>query len=116
MSSDYSVWKREEAEAKEREGLTGRGIVGCISVLISAGLGYLAYWWVSNNYNLRHMFNIPKEWPSWVIDVLGVLILFIVVQATFTLITAVGWKLTGRDKKVGDKMDELLAQWDEIDY
>lgn len=113
--SDYSIWKREEAKAKKREGLTGRGIVGCISFIASVGLGYLAYRWLDNEYNITRLFAIPKDWPGWVVDALGIILMIIVVQAVFIAISSLVWRLAGKDKKVDDMMDDLLEKWDEIE-
>ena len=113
---DFRLWKREEAQRKEREGLTGRGIVGCIGFLVSGGAAYLIFHFVLSVRQLRHDFNIPGDWPDWLVAALTLFILFIAIQAITTVILSVYWRMSGRDKKVGDKMQDLLEKWDEIDY
>ncbi len=115
--SDYTVWKREEERLRQRKGLTGRGIIGCITLILSAALTYLAYYWITTveKYPIRHKFQIPPEIPDWGVDVLAVLVLFVAIQTVFTLLASVLWKLAGKDKKVDDMMDDLLTQWDDID-
>jgi hypothetical protein len=114
--SDYSLWKREDEIEQERKGLTGRGIFGCVTFLVSGGLAYLGYTWLSQEYNLRRLLSIPKDWPGWLIDALGILVLLIAVQAVLTIIGSVFWKLSGRDKKVAGKLDDMLKQWDEKEF
>lgn len=114
--SENSMWKREQATLDQRKGLTGRGIVGCLSFLISGAAAYALFLYFDQHYNLARIFDVPRDWPDWVIPVVGVLVLFVAVQATFTIILSVFWRLAGKDKKVGDKMDDLMAKWDDVDY
>ncbi len=116
MSGDYSMWKRQEERVKQRQGLTQRGLFGCVSFLISIGVAYGLYWWVEREKDLYRLFNIPREWPDWLVGILAVLVLTVAFQAVITIISGVFWRLAGKDKKVGEKMDEMLAKWDEIDY
>ena len=39
----------------------------------------------------------------------------IVLQAVLTIISSVFWKLSGRDKKVAGKLDDMLKEWDETE-
>lgn len=112
--SDSSFGRLQQKREDRRSGLTGRGITGCISLIVSGALAYFAYLWLSNQHNLRKVFDVPKDWPDWAIMAIGILICFVAIQATFTIMLAVFWRLAGKDKKVGDKMDDLLAQWDDL--
>jgi hypothetical protein len=111
--SEHGMWRREEERAQRNRGLTGRGIVGCITFILSLGLGVILYWWLDTTFDLYALLNIPAEWPGWLVDVLGVVVLVIAIQLVLTIITGVFWRLTGRDKKVDDMMEDLLKQWDE---
>jgi hypothetical protein len=111
--SDHGLWRLEKEREKQRRGLTGRGIVGCITFILSLVLGGVLYWWLDNNYDLYAKFSIPAEWPGWLVVVLGVALLVLAIQVTLTVCASVIWRLTGRDKKVDDMMDDLLKQWDE---
>ena len=44
-----------------------------------------------------------------------ILVLLIVLQAVLTIISSVFWKLSGRDKKVAGKLDDMLKEWDETE-
>jgi hypothetical protein len=48
MCSDYSLWKKEQERREANKGLTGRGLVSCTIVLISAAVAYGIYWWLSS--------------------------------------------------------------------
>jgi hypothetical protein len=111
--SEHGMWKREEERAAANRGLTGRGLVGCVTFILSLALGGVVYWWLDNTYNIPAELSIPADWPGWVIDVVGIIVLVIAVQLTLTVITSVVYRLTGRDKKVSDMMDDLMKQWDE---
>lgn len=114
--SDFSLWKQQDEIEQERKGLTGRGIFGCVTFLASGGIAYLGYTWLSQEYNLRRLLSIPKDWPGWLVDALGILVLLIAVQAVLTIIAGVLWKLSGRDKKVAGKLDDMLKKWDETEF
>jgi hypothetical protein len=107
------MWDREREREERNRGLTGRGLVGCLTFLLSLGLGGTLYWWLDNTYDLYDLMSIPIDWPGWVVDIFGVLILVIAIQLALTVLTSLVWRLTGRDKKVDDMMDDLLKQWDE---
>lgn len=111
--SEHGLWKLEEERAERNRGLTGQGIVGCITFALSLTLGAVVYWWLDNTYDIYSELSIPTEWPGWVVDVLGVALLVLAIHVTLTMITGLVWRLTGRDKKVDDMMDDLLKQWDE---
>jgi len=105
--SDYSLWKRQDERLEANKGVTGRGIVGCISFLISGGIAYGIYWWLSGRYNLRAELSIPYSWPDAVVTALIIIILFIAIQAIVTIFLGILRKLAGKDQKVEDKLDEL---------
>lgn len=107
--------QRQEQILEERKGLTTRGIFGCVSFLISVGIAYGIYYWVSGRYNLYRVFTIPRDWPNWLVAVIAVVILTVAFQGTISVIASFFWRLAGKDQKVGDKMDALLDQWDDID-
>jgi hypothetical protein len=107
------MWKREEERAKQNQGMTKRGLVGCITFVLSLALSGVLYWWLDNTYDIAAELSIPADWPGWVVDVLGVVVLVVAIQLTLTVITSLIWRLTGQDKKVDDMMDDLLKQWDE---
>ncbi len=113
---DHRLWRREEIRLEKRKGLMSRGFVGCIMFILALALGGALYYWLDNNYNLYRVLNIPRDWPGWVVDVVGVVILVIAAQGIFAVLGSVVWRLTGRDKKVGDQMNELLERWDDIEY
>ncbi len=102
----------EESRVRQRQGLTGRALAGCFSLFVSLGAAYLVYGWIGER-KLRRLLVIPTDWPDPVVQILFVLLLFILIQAMFILLGGVVWKLTGRDKKVRDKMRDLYDQWDE---
>lgn len=101
---------------RQRKGLTGRGVVGCIMMLLSFGLAYALYWWLEQQYNLRRLFSVPRDWPNWVVTTAAVVLLFIVVQLVMTILIGLIFKLAGRDKKVIDQMGDLYDHWDDIKY
>jgi hypothetical protein len=111
--SDYSLYKQQEERLAANKGVTGRGIFGCISFLVSAGIAYGIYWWLSGRYNLRAMLKIPASWPSVVVTALIVIILFVAIQLVLTLFLGILSKLGGKDQKVEDKLDELHETWDQ---
>lgn len=111
---DFGLRKIEKVRLEQRKGLTGRGLFGCASFLISAGLAYFLYQWLSQHYDLRRMFSVPYNVSPVVVQVAGTVILLVIIQFVMTLATSVFWKLGGRDKKVDDKMDDLLKQWDKM--
>jgi TRAP-type C4-dicarboxylate transport system permease small subunit len=111
--SEHGLWRREEERAQRNRGLTGRGMVGCLTFVLSLALAGLVYWWLDRTYDLYAALGLPAEWPGWVVDVVGVAVLVLAIHVTLTVITSLVWRLTGRDKKVDDMMDDLLKQWDE---
>jgi TRAP-type C4-dicarboxylate transport system permease small subunit len=113
MSGDYSLWKRQDERLEANKGVTGRGIVGCISFLISAGIAYGIYWWLDGRYDLRTELSIPYSWPDAVVTALIVIILFIAIQSIVTIFLGILRKLAGKDQKVEDKLDELYEKWGE---
>ncbi|MBN1317043.1 MAG: hypothetical protein JXA42_16295 [Anaerolineales bacterium] len=107
---------QDERQAK-RKGLTGRGIVGCFTLLASLGIAYGLYWWLSKNYPLRTMLGVSKSTlPDPFFEIFVIIILFVIFQATLTLLGALMWRLRGKDQKVKDKLDELYEHWDEIQF
>ena len=100
--------------AHQRRGLLGRGIAGCFSFLLSGAVSYAAFSWADQNYNLRRLMNIPYNYPGWIVDAIAILAFFIVFQLFLILAFGFFWKLSGRDQKVADKMEELYKHWDEM--
>lgn len=114
MSGDYSLWKQQDMRREANKGLTGRGFVGCISIVVSAGIAY-GIWtmFLQSRIDLRSALRLPATWPDAAITGLAVIVLFVAVQLTFTILLGILWKLTGKDQKVEDKMDELADTWDQ---
>ena len=114
MSGEFSFFKQQEARREANKGVTGRGFVGCISIVISAGIAY-GIWtmFLSNQIDLRRDLRLPATWPDTVVTGLAVIILFVAVQLASTILLGIMWKLTGKDQKVSDKMDELADTWDQ---
>ena len=107
----------QEDRLQKRKGLTSRGIVGCFTLLVSTGAAYWVYYFLSDRYPLRRLFGIPRDKvPDLFMDILGVLVLLILIQALLTIITSLVWKLAGKDRKVKDMMDDLYEQWDDVQY
>ena len=112
-----SIQDIHEERLRKREGLTSRGIVGCITLLISTAAAYGLFTWLDDHRNLRRMFQIPsKTLPDPFFDILVVVVLLVLIQTALTLIVSLIWRITGRDQKVEDKLDELYEKWDEIQY
>lgn len=109
-----NLLEMQQERTQRRKGLLGRGISGCFSLLLSSAVSYVAFLWVDQNYNLRRLMNIPRNYPGWIVDTIAILALFIVFQLFMILLFGFFWKLSGRDKKVADKMEELYDHWDEI--
>ena len=113
MGSDYILYKQQDERLAANKGVTGRGIFGCISFLVSAGIAYGVYWWLNGRYDLRAMLNIPANWPAAVVTALIIIILFIAIQSIVTIFLGILRKLGGKDQKVEDKLDELYENWDQ---
>lgn len=113
MSGDYSLWKREEDRRQANSGLTGRGIASCISVLISAGVAYAVYWWLTRRFDLRYVLGFPSEWPPFAVAALVILVAFMAVQLILIVLMGIVWRLRGKDQKVRDKLEEIYENWDQ---
>jgi hypothetical protein len=113
MCSDYSLWKKEQERREANKGLTGRGLVSCTIVLISAAVAYGIYWWLSSQYDLRYVLSLPPDWPPLLVAALVIVILFVAFLFVLTLLMSVVWKLTGKDQKVQDKLEEIYETWDQ---
>jgi hypothetical protein len=107
----------QEERLAKRKGLTGRGIVGCFTFVLSLGIAYGLYWWLSKTYPLRTLLNVPKDTlPDPFFEIFIIFILFFIFQAALTLLGAMAWRIRGKDQKVKDKLDELYDQWDDIQF
>ncbi len=113
MCSDYNLWKREEERREANAGLTGRGLASCVSVLISAGIAYLAYWWLNQRYNIVSFLDLPRDWPPLVSSALVILVAFVAVQLIFIVLMGIIWRIRGKDQKVSDKLEEIYEHWDQ---
>jgi hypothetical protein len=111
--SDYSLWKKEEERREANKGLTGRGLASCVTVLISAGVAYLIYRWLSGQYDLAYVLSLPRDWPPIVVAALVIIVLFVAFQFVLTLLLSVLWRLGGKDKKVKDQLEEIYETWDQ---
>ena len=114
MSGDYSLWKQQEARREANKGVTGRGFVGCINILISGGLAYGIWeFFLKSRVDIRTQLDFTATWPDAAVTAFAVIILFIGVMLAFTVLLSIVWKLTGRDKKVADKLEEMADTWDQ---
>ena len=113
MCSDYSLWKKEQERREANKGLTGRGLASCLTVLISAGVAYAIYRWLSSRYDLGYVLSLPPEWPDTVVAALVIIILFVAFLFVLTLLLGVVWRLAGKDQKVKDKLEEIYETWDQ---
>jgi hypothetical protein len=113
MCSDYSLWKKEQERREANKGLMGRGLSSCAIVLISAGVAYLIYRWLSGQYDLGRVLSLPPDWPPEVVAALVIFILFVAFLFTLTLLLSVVWRLSGKDQKVQDKLEEIYETWDQ---
>lgn len=107
---------QDERQAR-RKGLTGRGIVGCFTMLFSLGIAYGIFWWLNKSFPLRTMLSVPKSVLSdTLFELMLIVILFVIFQTSMTLLAALVWRVRGKDQKVKDKMNDLYKDWDEIKF
>jgi TRAP-type C4-dicarboxylate transport system permease small subunit len=115
MSGDYSLWKQQEARREANKGITGRGFVGCINILVSGGIAYAVWeFFLKARIDLRTELSLPPTWPEAAVTALAVVILFVGVLLAFTVLLSLVWKLTGKDQKVSDKLEEMADTWDQL--
>jgi hypothetical protein len=62
---------------------------------------------------LRYVLSLPPDWPPLLVAALVIVILFVAFLFVLTLLMSVVWKLTGKDQKVQDKLEEIYETWDQ---
>ena len=63
----------QEERRRQREGLTGRGLVGCLVFMLSLGAAYALFLWISDNHSIRYLFKVPRDTlPDPYLDILAV--------------------------------------------